>query len=296
MTTYNSPSNITPLTRARSANVNDVDDACGTSFALIPDETLMKQGKVTYAADTGTADTCLISLAVSPASYADGLEITFKPAVTNTGATTINVNSLGVKSIRNIDSTALVAGALVAGAPAKIVYSTTSGFFHLLSSAAFQAASGSYATLNGIETLANKTLTSPTINGATLTGTITGGALAPTSISTTSGSPTFGASWTGTNSSLVRTPDGIVHLRLFLTTTGSPSVLGVATLPSGFRGPAGFSIVVPAFYRDSGTADISCFAFINPSTGVVDMVAGATALPVPASGDQIIVVCSFNTV
>jgi len=61
----------------------------------------------------------------------DGLRVTFRALNTNTGASTINVSSLGVKSIRLTSGAALAAGDITAGSPLDIIYSTSTGFFHV---------------------------------------------------------------------------------------------------------------------------------------------------------------------
>ena len=151
MSTYNSPVDVQAATLVRSSNINDLDAATANAFALLPDETLLKQGKVMYAVDTGTANTYLAALPVSPASYADGLALTFKAGNANTGACTINVNTMGVKAIAREDGTDLVSGDIVAGQMCTVRYSTKSGKFQLegtnaSSSATAAAASAATAT------------------------------------------------------------------------------------------------------------------------------------------------------
>jgi hypothetical protein len=151
MSTYNSPIDVVPATLVRSSNTNDLDAAVANAFALLPDETLLKQGKVMYAEDTGTANTYIATLPVSPVGYVDGLALTFKADNANTGACTVNVNTLGVKAIAREDGTDLVSGDIVAGQMCTIRYSTTSGKFQLegtnaSSSASAAAASAATAT------------------------------------------------------------------------------------------------------------------------------------------------------
>jgi len=275
MSTYNSPSDASPLTRALSATPNNIDAACAAAFALVPDETLMKQGKVTYAVDSANLpNDYTITLAVSPGSYEDGLLISCRPLVTNSGASTINVNGLGVKSIRNIDSTELSAGAIVAGSAFVIVYSTATGYFHLLTSALYQQASGSFATLNGAETLGNKTL------DATCLQTVTGINY-------------------GTNASativLARRAAGIVTLNVQMGWSGAGSLTNFMVLPAGARpvstvSCAGrlFDASVPAYFGvlvniDSGG---------NVSIGTISL-DGVLHGVTPANGDTVIFSISF---
>lgn len=60
-----------------------------------------------YANDSGTANAYIITLAPAPVAYAAGQCFTFKALNTNTGASTINVNGLGVKTIKKYSSTTL---------------------------------------------------------------------------------------------------------------------------------------------------------------------------------------------
>lgn len=130
MSTYSSPVDVSAATLARSATVNNLDAACATAFGLLPDETKLKLGTVQHAVDTGSANAYLVALTHTPASYTDGMVVIMRPINANTGASTINVNSLGVKSIRREDSTAVTTGDILVGVPILLVYSTATGFFH----------------------------------------------------------------------------------------------------------------------------------------------------------------------
>lgn len=131
MSTYNQQADVQPRKLAKSESINNLDNAVAAAFALLPDETDLKHGTVSYAADSGTVNAYVVALSQVPDSYTDGLKVVIKPANTNTGASTINVNSLGVKSIRHYDSSVLTAGDLQAGAPTVLRYSSTTGFFHV---------------------------------------------------------------------------------------------------------------------------------------------------------------------
>lgn len=67
-----------------------------------------------YAADTGAADAYVITLSPSPASYTTGRLYAFKATNTNTGASTLNVNSLGAKTIKTLAGADLPAETIVA--------------------------------------------------------------------------------------------------------------------------------------------------------------------------------------
>lgn len=72
-------------------------------------------------ATTGSADAYVFASYQTLTALVDGYKITFTCSVTNTGASTINVDSMGAKPLRAIPSTALGASALIAGS----IYSAT---------------------------------------------------------------------------------------------------------------------------------------------------------------------------
>ena len=80
-----------------------------------------------YAIDTGTANHLLISLAPAPTSYADGMGIVAKVKVAGTGATDVNVNSLGIKPI--FDSLGNAVTNFKANVTYSMKYESTSGNF-----------------------------------------------------------------------------------------------------------------------------------------------------------------------
>jgi hypothetical protein len=131
MSTFTAPSDVSALALARSANANDLSSAVATAFALLPDETQLHYGTVQYGTCTGSGDAYVLTLPTAPASYSDGLLIVLKANHTNTGAATINVNSLGVKNLKSQLGTALVSGDLTLGRFYAFRYNSTSGDFEL---------------------------------------------------------------------------------------------------------------------------------------------------------------------
>ena len=84
----------------------------------------LQAGATTIATVSGT-DTLTGTLTPALAAYATGNLFSFVAANTNTGATTINLNSLGAKSITKSGTTALIAGDLVSGQVYLIEYDGT---------------------------------------------------------------------------------------------------------------------------------------------------------------------------
>jgi hypothetical protein len=152
---YTSPTDAAALTKVRASDLNNVDAATDAAFDKLPTETNLKQGKVTYAVDTGTANTYLVSLPHAPASYADGLQVIFKPTNTNTGASSINVNGLGVKSIKTLSGTDPVAGDITANGPTILIYNATTGYFYMASNSAASASAAATSATNAATSASN---------------------------------------------------------------------------------------------------------------------------------------------
>lgn len=111
-------------TRARADHINNVADEIATGLDKLPTEEEIKQGKLNYAADSGVADAYVVTLTYTPTLSA-GLAVAFQAANSNTGASTINVNALGAKSILHSSGGALVAGDIVAGQIMELRYDGT---------------------------------------------------------------------------------------------------------------------------------------------------------------------------
>jgi hypothetical protein len=78
-----------------------------------------------YLASVSGTDTITASTSPVTAAYAAGQTFRFVAAATNTGAVTININSLGAKSITKNGTTALAAGDITSGAAYQITYDGT---------------------------------------------------------------------------------------------------------------------------------------------------------------------------
>ena len=101
----------------------------------------LQAGATTIATVSGT-DTLTGTLAPAPTAYAAGNLFSFVAANTNTGAATINLNSLGAKSITKLGSTALAAGDILSGQVHLIEYDGTR--FQLLNPSASSVSSISF--------------------------------------------------------------------------------------------------------------------------------------------------------
>lgn len=81
--------------------------------------------KIPYVASTGTANTYSITLSPAPTSYFEGMAVSVKINVANTGASTINVNGLGAKSITDILGNPVSVGDLPTGTIVTLRYNGT---------------------------------------------------------------------------------------------------------------------------------------------------------------------------
>ncbi len=99
----------------------------GTNFQMLSPiyGTVGQNGASIYAADAGSTDDYVITLAPVPTSYVTGMVIRAKCNTANTGAATINVNSLGAKSIVKGAATALSTGDILAGQIVTLIYDGT---------------------------------------------------------------------------------------------------------------------------------------------------------------------------
>lgn len=82
-------------------------------------------GAIDYAADSGAADAYVVTLAPALSAHVVGMPIRFKATNANTGASTININSLGAIAIKKNVSSALAAGDIAAGQIVTVVYDGT---------------------------------------------------------------------------------------------------------------------------------------------------------------------------
>lgn len=82
-------------------------------------------GAELYAADAGSNDTYAITLSPAPAAYVTGMVVRFKANTANTGACTLNVNSLGAKTIKKDYNSDLITGDILAGQFIELIYDGT---------------------------------------------------------------------------------------------------------------------------------------------------------------------------
>lgn len=103
---------------------NNTDIAVGSGNKMVT-QTGLQHGAEKYAADAGANDTYVITLSPVPTSYTAGMVLHFKANTANTGAATLNVNSLGAKTIKKGVSTTLADSDIAAGMFCTVIYDGT---------------------------------------------------------------------------------------------------------------------------------------------------------------------------
>ena len=167
---------ITPGSTARSSQINNITNALETGLDKLPSESNIKNGLINYGTDSGAADAYVVTMPYTPTAYTDGMLVAFKAGNANTGACTVNVDSLGAKSIKRQDGSAPIAGDIAANKIVELRYNSTSGYFEIQGSIGATAGAGTMSLQNANAvaitggTASGLTLTSPVLNG-TLSGT-----------------------------------------------------------------------------------------------------------------------------
>lgn len=82
----------------------------------------VQNASYTYAADAEASDAYAITLSPAPTAYAAGQKFIFKANTANTGAATLNVNSLGAKTLKKHTDQDLADNDIEAGSIVEVVY------------------------------------------------------------------------------------------------------------------------------------------------------------------------------
>ena len=141
-----------------AAWLNDVNTTTYTTVPTLPG-TIQNSSSQTLSGVSGT-NTIVGTLTPAITSYVAGQTFRFVSAGANTGATTININGLGAKSITKAGNSPLSGSEIANGAAIQIVYDGTQ----------FQLTSGAGSSGNSF---AQNNLTVPTNTGLSLVGPIT---------------------------------------------------------------------------------------------------------------------------
>jgi hypothetical protein len=107
--------------------------AMGTQSQHASQLSQVQSGAATYATDTGTANAIVAALSPAPAALVDGMVVRVLIAATNTGATTLNLNTFGALPVKGMGSAALQGSELIASGRATFIWAASSGVWILQS-------------------------------------------------------------------------------------------------------------------------------------------------------------------
>jgi hypothetical protein len=173
MSTYfnYSTGRLESLTRARASLVNVIFDLISDGFDMLPEPNTIMM----YGTEAGAADAYVVTLPNTITSYVDGMRISFKASASNTGASTLNVDGVGVKSLTRQSGTALAVGDILINKMVVTMYNSTSDAFEIISNfadvalASCVAAIAAIAAGSAITVSANDT-TPGVLNGKAIEG------------------------------------------------------------------------------------------------------------------------------
>ena len=238
----------------------------------------LQAGATQIATVTGT-DTIAGTLTPTPTAYATGNLFSFVAANTNTGAATINLNSLGAKSITKLGSTALVAGDIVSGRVYLIEYdgtrfqlinpTPTSGTVTSVAATVptFLSVAGSPITSSGTLALTLSGTALPTTSGGTGLSSFTANGVvyaSSTSALATGSALTFDGAQLGVNGITVGRGAGAVSTN---------TAVGASALAANTTGASGVAIGNGALQSNTtgfGNTAVGYQAAYSNTTGVVD--------------------------
>ena len=147
---FSKPTDLAPYTRARAEDMNDRFTGVASGFDKLPLPHLTERGfreavhvgdatarthspsasqiirgALTSVVDTGVANAYVATLPVAPVALVAGMQVSFRAANTNSGASTLNLNNLGAKNIVRQTGNSLSSGDIVAGQVVTVTYDGT---------------------------------------------------------------------------------------------------------------------------------------------------------------------------
>lgn len=94
----------------------------------------IQSGEMQFGADSGTANAYSVRLTPGLSSLTDGMRISFRPANSNTGSSTLNVSGLGAQPLVNSDGSTLFPGQLSTNNIASVMWNAILSSWMLVSS------------------------------------------------------------------------------------------------------------------------------------------------------------------
>lgn len=156
-------------TNLASSAVTAGDDATAAQYNNLRTDVIKNAGDFEVTAGTGTALTLAVDSAIS--AYSEGDKFRMQLHTDVTGACTLNVNSIGAKTIKKNHDQDLAPNDLLTNQIVEVVYQADDDIFELISPVAVSPGEKITIDLTGATfstTTAEQTLTSVTVTGGTL--------------------------------------------------------------------------------------------------------------------------------
>jgi hypothetical protein len=127
---FTDASTAADFTRARASSVNTLSAGVEAAFDLLPPPDVLEKVAKPAVVAGGTANALIITNADPVTGYGLGQKIAFKASQTNSAATTVNVDGVGVKNLLRPDGSNLVAADLTTGRMYEATFDGTSFQLH----------------------------------------------------------------------------------------------------------------------------------------------------------------------
>lgn len=130
-------------------NAGTATGGTGASLVATPavQAVTAQNGVWVYAASASVSDTYTATITPAPSAYASGQVFYIRVDTANTGAATMNLNSLGAKTIKKFDDQDLETGDVEAGMILQLAYDATDDVFKMLNPPASQMSTANSNTL-----------------------------------------------------------------------------------------------------------------------------------------------------
>ena len=296
----NSPTSNLPMGGNRHTGVGNA--TVRDNYASVAD---VQDQDIIFFVSAGSSNTYTGTIAPAIAAYEEGQRFVFRANHSNTGAATLNLNSIGAFAIQTVDGSALASGMLVAGGFYEVTFDDNASPDRWVLTSP-HSLSGDLALKDTINNADWSGTDLSVANGGTGASTLTG-LLSGNGTSAITGSATINNSnWAGTDLSVANGGTGASTLTGLLSGNGTGAITGSATINNGnwlgtdlsvANGGTGASTLT-GLLSGNGTGAITGSATINDGnwsgtdlavanggTGASTAAAAATALGV-GTGDS----------
>ena len=223
-----------------------------TGFDKLPPVQTLYTNNATFGTDTGAVNAFAVAGNVLVTALTDGMEIVFKAANANTGASTVNINALGIKAVTRPDGSPLQANDIVAGQIVELRYVTSSGVFQFLNLSAVGSSASAAASASAASTSATNAANSATNSANSATASAGSAASSSTSATNAANSATSAAT-SATNASAAAATTVQAGAAVSANTAGSADVITATFTPTVTTLTNGMSLIVRAGFTNLTT-------------------------------------------